>query len=203
MTSAVGGPLKNIQKEQNQLICDSDKGGEGVKNSEHFEDILYGSWLQWHSGCSDSFLVRNSWMFQVCYKFTVPTSGGKSTFTIHSSKVRFSNLLAKNNCAFISLGWVKRALKLCDLTPRNRGSDNNTWCWDNIGLDCSMAAATQIRCSTLRRKVKLQRERGEGGWQELTYFKCAVIRPREHVANLSRGKSRSYAFFWWSSIKYR
>ena len=44
MTSAVGGgeggSPKSRQKEQNQLICDSDKG---VKKSENFADIIYGS----------------------------------------------------------------------------------------------------------------------------------------------------------------
>ena len=39
-----GGGSPNIrQKEQNQLICDSDKGEESVKNSEHFADAIYGS----------------------------------------------------------------------------------------------------------------------------------------------------------------
>ena len=45
MTSAVGGGRgspKSRQKEQNQLICDSDKGA-GVKNSEYFADVIYGS----------------------------------------------------------------------------------------------------------------------------------------------------------------
>ena len=45
MTSAVDGGRgspKSRQKEQNQLICDSDRG-EGVKNSEHFADVIYGS----------------------------------------------------------------------------------------------------------------------------------------------------------------
>ena len=37
-----GGSPKNRQKEHNQLICDSDKGG-GVKNSENFVDVIYGS----------------------------------------------------------------------------------------------------------------------------------------------------------------
>ena len=42
MTSVVGGgggPPKSRQKDQNQLICDSDKG-EGVQKSE---DVIYGS----------------------------------------------------------------------------------------------------------------------------------------------------------------
>ena len=45
MTSAMGGGKgspKNKQKEQNQLICDSDKGG-GVKKSENYADVIYGS----------------------------------------------------------------------------------------------------------------------------------------------------------------
>ena len=38
------GSPKNRLKEQNQLICDSDRGGErGVKNSENFADVMYGS----------------------------------------------------------------------------------------------------------------------------------------------------------------
>ena len=44
MTSAVGGGRgspKSRQKEQNQLICDSNKGE--VKKSENFADIIYGS----------------------------------------------------------------------------------------------------------------------------------------------------------------
>ena len=48
MSSAVGGMRgspKSRRKEQNQLICDSDKGG-GVKKSEHFADIIYGSILR-------------------------------------------------------------------------------------------------------------------------------------------------------------
>ena len=46
MTSAVGGgegSPNSRQKEQNQLICDSDKGSEGVKKSENFADVIYGS----------------------------------------------------------------------------------------------------------------------------------------------------------------
>ena len=41
MTSAVGGggSPKSRQKEQNPLICDSDKG-EGVKKSEKFADVI-------------------------------------------------------------------------------------------------------------------------------------------------------------------
>ena len=43
MTSAVGGGSpKSRQKEQNQLIFDRDKG-EGVKKSEKFADVIYGS----------------------------------------------------------------------------------------------------------------------------------------------------------------
>ena len=37
MRSTVGGgrvPKKSRRKEQNQLICESDRGGEGVKNPE-------------------------------------------------------------------------------------------------------------------------------------------------------------------------
>ena len=44
MTSTVGGGRgspKSRQKEQNQLICDSDKGG--VNKSENFADVIYGS----------------------------------------------------------------------------------------------------------------------------------------------------------------
>ena len=37
------------QKDQNQLICDSDKGG-GVHKSEHFADIIYGSLLKKKGG---------------------------------------------------------------------------------------------------------------------------------------------------------
>ena len=37
-----GGSPKSRQKEQNQLICDSDRGG-GVKKSENFADVIYGS----------------------------------------------------------------------------------------------------------------------------------------------------------------
>ena len=36
-----GGSLKSRRKEQNPLICDSDKEGEGVKKSESFEDAIY------------------------------------------------------------------------------------------------------------------------------------------------------------------
>ena len=39
-----GGSPKSRQKEQNQLICDSDKGG-GVIKSENFADVTYGSSL--------------------------------------------------------------------------------------------------------------------------------------------------------------
>ena len=44
MTSTVQwvGSPKSRQKEQNQLICDSDRG-EGVKKSEIFADVIYGS----------------------------------------------------------------------------------------------------------------------------------------------------------------
>ena len=46
MTSAGGGggrgSPKSRRKEQNQLICYSDKG-EGVKKSENFADVIYGS----------------------------------------------------------------------------------------------------------------------------------------------------------------
>ena len=46
MTSAVagkeGGPQKADNKEQNQLLCVSDGGG-GVKKSENFADVIYGS----------------------------------------------------------------------------------------------------------------------------------------------------------------
>ena len=48
MTSAVGGGKgfpKSRQKEQNQLIFDSDKG-EGVKKSEDSADVIYGSPLR-------------------------------------------------------------------------------------------------------------------------------------------------------------
>ena len=44
MTSVVGGGRgfpKSRRKEQNQLICDSDKGG-GVKKSKNFVDVMYG-----------------------------------------------------------------------------------------------------------------------------------------------------------------
>ena len=47
MTSAVGGGRwspNSRQKEQNQLICDSDKGGEG-KKSENVADVIHGSSL--------------------------------------------------------------------------------------------------------------------------------------------------------------
>ena len=47
MMSAVGGgggSPKSRQKEQHQLICDSDRG-EGVKKSENFADAIYGSLL--------------------------------------------------------------------------------------------------------------------------------------------------------------
>ena len=37
---------KSRRKEQNQLICDSDKGGGGVKKSEYFADVIYGSPLR-------------------------------------------------------------------------------------------------------------------------------------------------------------
>ena len=47
MTSKLDGgrgvPQKSRQKEQNQLVCDSDRGGEGVKRSENFVDVIYGS----------------------------------------------------------------------------------------------------------------------------------------------------------------
>ena len=46
MTSAVGGvwgSQKSRRKEQYQLICDSDKGEKGVKKSENFADVIYGS----------------------------------------------------------------------------------------------------------------------------------------------------------------
>ena len=46
MTSALqgeGDPQKEDKKEQNQLICDSDKGEEGVKKSEIVADVIYGS----------------------------------------------------------------------------------------------------------------------------------------------------------------
>ena len=45
MTSVVDGGRgspKSRRKEKNQLICDSDKG-EGVKKSENFADVIYGS----------------------------------------------------------------------------------------------------------------------------------------------------------------
>ena len=51
MTSAVGGgggSPKSRRKEQNQLICDSDKG-EGVNKSENFADVIYGSPLMFFS----------------------------------------------------------------------------------------------------------------------------------------------------------
>ena len=35
-----GGSLKSRREEQNQLICDSDKG---VKKSENFADVIFGS----------------------------------------------------------------------------------------------------------------------------------------------------------------
>ena len=35
-----GGGGSPKQKEQNQLICDSEKGGEGVNKSEHFADVI-------------------------------------------------------------------------------------------------------------------------------------------------------------------
>ena len=38
-----GGSQKSRQKKHNQLICDSDK--EGVKKSENFADVIYGSTL--------------------------------------------------------------------------------------------------------------------------------------------------------------
>ena len=61
MTSAVGGGRgspKSREKEQNQLICDSDKGGEGVKKSEIFADVIYGNplrpkWIQHEEGGED------------------------------------------------------------------------------------------------------------------------------------------------------
>ena len=37
----IGGSPKSRRKEQNQLICDSDEGG--VKKSENFTDVMYGS----------------------------------------------------------------------------------------------------------------------------------------------------------------
>ena len=37
------GSPKSRRKEQNQLICDSDKRGGGVKKSEKFADVIYGS----------------------------------------------------------------------------------------------------------------------------------------------------------------
>ena len=43
MTSALqgeGDPQKEDKKEQNQLICDSDRG---VPKSEQFADVIYGS----------------------------------------------------------------------------------------------------------------------------------------------------------------
>ena len=46
MTSAVGGGggwPKSRRKEQNQLMCDSDKGGEGVEKSDNFAYVTYGS----------------------------------------------------------------------------------------------------------------------------------------------------------------
>ena len=54
MTSAVGGGRgspKNRQKEQSQLIFDSDKGG--VKKSENFVDVIYGSPLSRHRASFD------------------------------------------------------------------------------------------------------------------------------------------------------
>ena len=48
MTSVVGGGRgspKSRQNEQNQMICDSDRGG-GEKNSEKFADNIYGSLLR-------------------------------------------------------------------------------------------------------------------------------------------------------------
>ena len=40
----VRGSPKSRRKEENQLICDSAKGGgDGVKKSEIFADIIYGS----------------------------------------------------------------------------------------------------------------------------------------------------------------
>ena len=47
MTSGGGGgegAPKSRHQEQNQLICDSDK--EGVKKSENFADVIYGSPLE-------------------------------------------------------------------------------------------------------------------------------------------------------------
>ena len=45
MTSTVGGggSPKSRQEEQNQLICDSDSG---VKNSDNFAGVIYGSPLR-------------------------------------------------------------------------------------------------------------------------------------------------------------
>ena len=57
MTSAVGvsrgeGVPKGRRNEQNQLICDSDRG-EGVKKYENFADVIYGTplieFLSWKS----------------------------------------------------------------------------------------------------------------------------------------------------------
>ena len=44
MTSTVQwvGSPKSRQKEQNQLICDSDRGEEGVKKSKKIADVIYG-----------------------------------------------------------------------------------------------------------------------------------------------------------------
>ena len=37
-----GGSPKSRQKEQNQLISMCDWGGEGIKKSENFADVIYG-----------------------------------------------------------------------------------------------------------------------------------------------------------------
>ena len=49
MTFAVGGGRgspKSRRKEQNQLICDNERGREGVKKCENFADVIYGSPLR-------------------------------------------------------------------------------------------------------------------------------------------------------------
>ena len=58
MTYAVcggGGSPKSRKKEQNQLMCYSDKGG-GVKKYENFADVIYGSPLRRRKRNSGEFI---------------------------------------------------------------------------------------------------------------------------------------------------
>ena len=81
-------------------------------------------------------------------------------------------------------------IKLWIDSTKKPAADNNTWCWDNNGLDCSVVvataqpAATQIQCGGGKWSGGRTERRERRVWQELTYFKCAVIPPLWHVALL-------------------